>query len=55
MDSGNHKMDGFSTFPFKVNFLNYEFELLTKGSIIVKDDVWIDFGLPVLLGVTIGQ
>lgn len=52
---GNHKMDSFSTFPFKVKFLNYEVEALTKGPIIVKDDVWIGFGSFVLSGVTIGQ
>lgn len=48
-------MDSFSTFPFKVKFLNYKFEALTKGPIIVKDDVWIGFGSLVLSGVTIGQ
>lgn len=48
-------MDSFSTFPFKVKFLNYEVEALTKGPIIVKDDVWIGFGSFVLSGVTIGQ
>lgn len=55
MAGGNHKMDSFSTFPFKVKFLNYKFEALTKGPIIVKDDVWIGFGSLVLSGVTIGQ
>lgn len=55
MGGGNHRMDSFSTFPFKVKFLNYDFEALTKGPIIVKDDVWIGFGSLILSGVTIGQ
>lgn len=52
---GNHNMNSFSTFPFKVKFLNYEFEARTKGPIIVKDDVWIGTNVLVLSGITIGQ
>lgn len=55
MGGENHKIDSFSTFPFKVKLLNYEFEALIKGPIIVKDDVWIGFGSLILSGITIGQ
>lgn len=55
MGGGNHNMNSFSTFPFKVKFLNYRFEAQTKGPIVVEDDVWIGTNVLVLSGVTIGQ
>lgn len=52
---GEHQYNNFSTFPFKVLFLNQTTEALTKGAIIVEDDVWIGNGATILSGVTIGK
>lgn len=53
--ASEHNYKSLSTFPFKVKFLGAENEAGSKGSIIVKDDVWIGFGAIILSGVTIGQ
>ena len=53
--SSEHPYKGISTFPFKVYFLDYQLEAVSKGSIIVKDDVWIATNAIILSGVTIGQ
>jgi acetyltransferase-like isoleucine patch superfamily enzyme len=52
---GNHAMDCFSTFPWKVKYLGQEREALTKGSIVVGDDVWIGNRATILSGSQIGQ
>jgi GT2 family glycosyltransferase/acetyltransferase-like isoleucine patch superfamily enzyme len=52
---GEHQYNNFSTYPFKVLFLNQITEALTKGEIIVEDDVWIGNGATILSGVTIGK
>jgi acetyltransferase-like isoleucine patch superfamily enzyme len=52
---GNHAMDGLSTFPSKVKYFGYEHEALTKGPIIVGDDVWIGNRATILSGSRIGQ
>ena len=52
---GNHEIDTFTTFPFKVKFFGEKMEAKTKGSIIVKDDVWIGTNSLILSGVVIGQ
>lgn len=52
---GNHRYDTLSTYPFKVMVLGEKEEALTKGAIIVEDDVWIAVGVIVLSGVTIGK
>ena len=51
---GEHCYNVFSTYPFKKKFLN-EKETLSKGNIIIDDDVWIGFGATILSGVHIGQ
>ena len=51
---GEHNYKNLSTYPFKKKFLNIE-ETLSKGDIIVEDDVWIGYGVTILSGVTIGQ
>ena len=38
---GNHRMNIFSTFPFKAKFCGAKVDSLSKGKIIVEDDVWI--------------
>lgn len=50
-----HPLSNISTFPFKSLLLRQGFEALSKGDIIVKDDVWIGYGATILSGVTIGQ
>jgi len=51
---GEHNYKNLSTYPFKKKFINEE-ETLTKGDIIVGDDVWIGYGAVILSGVKIGQ
>lgn len=54
--SSEHRMDTISTFPFKVKVTKEaECEGISKGNIVVCDDVWIGFGSTILSGVTIGQ
>lgn len=52
---GNHKYTSFSTFPYKVFVFGEEKEALSKGPIIVEDDVWIGMGSIILSGVRLGQ
>ncbi|HBI63202.1 MAG TPA: acetyltransferase [Lachnospiraceae bacterium] len=54
--SADHYTSYISTFPFKVKALGIaETEGVSKGNIIVDDDVWIGYGSAVLSGVHIGQ
>jgi acetyltransferase-like isoleucine patch superfamily enzyme len=53
---GNHNTDCLFTFPIKNKFgYSRENEALTKGKIIIEDDVWIGVGATLLSGITIGQ
>lgn len=63
--SANHKMDGFSTYPF-MNFMMNENttgadivkmfeESQNKGDVIVGNDVWIGFESIIMPGVKIGD
>ena len=51
----DHRIDCISTFPFLVHCLNHSAEAITKGDIVVEDDVWIGYRATVLSGVRIGQ
>lgn len=51
---GEHTSKSFSTFPFEYYFKN-EVSAVTKGPIVIKDDVWIGTDSIILSGVTIGQ
>ncbi len=51
----DHEMDHISTYPFKVMYMGEENESVSKGDIIVDDDVWIGHGSIILSGVHIGQ
>lgn len=52
----DHRMDCVSTFPFKYRILhNVKYEAVSKGDIIVGDDVWIGHRSIILSGVKIGQ
>ncbi len=53
--SSNHPYKGLSTYPFKVMLLDHEFEAVSKGDIVIKDDVWLGINSIILSGVTIGQ
>ncbi len=50
-----HSTNHISTFPFKVMVLGEKFEALSKGDIVIDDDVWIGYGSTILSGVHIGQ
>ena len=51
----DHYTNHISTFPFKVKVLGEKQEGVSKGDIIVEDDVWIGYGATILSGVHIGQ
>lgn len=53
--SADHSMNHISTFPYKVKVLGDALEGISKGDIIVSDDVWIGYGATILSGVYIGQ
>lgn len=54
--SSDHPTNYISTFPFKVMCTEEaSYEAISKGDIIVDDDVWIGYGATVLSGVHIGQ
>lgn len=55
LGGGNHDLDIFTTFPYKVKFQNAASEATSKGPIIVGDDVWIGQGAFILSGIEIGQ
>jgi acetyltransferase-like isoleucine patch superfamily enzyme/glycosyltransferase involved in cell wall biosynthesis len=52
---GNHAMNGITTFPIKVKYFGHQNEALTKGPIVVGDDVWIGNRAIILSGTKIGQ
>jgi acetyltransferase-like isoleucine patch superfamily enzyme len=52
---GEHRQDRLFTYPFRERFLGDYREALTKGAVLVEDDVWIGFGATVLSGVKIGR
>jgi len=53
--SSEHGYKRLSTYPFKVQYLGWEKEALSKGDIILEDDVWVGYGAIILSGVTIGK
>lgn len=52
---GEHDYSKISTYPFGVMYRLCDMEAITKGPIVIKDDVWIGFGSVILSGVTVGQ
>jgi virginiamycin A acetyltransferase len=58
---GNHPTDWISSFPFGVVFDDFKErhysqpEKLSKGDVIIGDDVWIGINATILSGVTIGD
>lgn len=61
MNGANHKLDGFSTYPFQIFGNGWERvtpqagELPYKGDTIVGNDVWIGYEAIVMPGVQIGD
>ncbi|HET0942357.1 TPA: CatB-related O-acetyltransferase [Streptococcus pneumoniae] len=53
--SADHYINQFSTYPFKSKVFDQGDEGVSKGDIIIEDDVWIGFRSTILSGVTIGQ
>lgn len=51
----DHYTNHISSFPFKVKVLGESYEGVSKGDIIVDDDVWIGYGATIMSGVHIGQ
>jgi len=52
---GNHPYSGITTYPVKVKLLGHAREALTKGPIVIGDDVWLGHRSLILSGVTIAQ
>lgn len=52
--SVDHRLDFVSTYPFKAKFFNGQ-DAVSKGDIVVDDDVWFGYGATILSGVHIGQ
>lgn len=55
LGGGEHNYKLFSTYPFKVKFMNEKTESFAKGDIIIEDDVWIGLNSMILSGVRIGR
>jgi len=61
MNGANHKMDGFSTYPFAIFGNGWEIvdpspeELPYKGDTIIGNDVWIGYEAVIMPGVNIGD
>lgn len=54
--SADHYINTISTFPFKVKVTrSVANEGVSKGDIVVDDDVWIGYGATIMSGVHIGQ
>lgn len=53
--ANDHYTNHLSTYPFKTKILNYSAEAISKGDIVVEDDVWIGERAIILSGVHIGQ
>lgn len=55
MLGADHPIDLVSTYPFKSKILNNGIDAISKGNIVVDDDVWIGENAMILSGVHIGQ
>lgn len=53
--SADHYTGHISSYPFKVKIMEADQEGISKGDIIVEDDVWIGYGATIMSGVHIGQ
>ena len=60
MASANHKLDGFSTYPFGIFGAGWEKEndlslLLNKGDTVVGNDIWFGYGSTIMPAISIGD
>lgn len=55
MTDGEHSYKNISTYPFATRYFNKSIDTLSKGDIIIGDDVWIGYGAIIMSGVNIGQ
>lgn len=55
MLSADHITNYVSTFPYKVKIMGEPLEGLSKGDIVIEDDVWLGYGATIMSGVHIGQ
>lgn len=53
--SADHAIDRVSTYPFQTYYGEGGYEGVSKGNIVLEDDVWVGFGATILSGVHIGQ
>lgn len=53
--NNDHPTDHISTYPFKTRLLHDKPEAISKGDIIIHDDVWIGINATIMSGVEIGQ
>lgn len=54
--NADHYTNTVTTYPFKVRILHsVSYEGVSKGNIIIDDDVWIGYGAIIMSGVHIGQ
>ena len=51
----DHQTNTVSTYPFRRKMLHEGDEAVSKGNIVVDDDVWIGYGAAILSGIHIGQ
>jgi len=51
----DHYVNHISSYPFRYMVASGELEGVSKGNIVIDDDVWIGFGATILSGVHIGQ
>ncbi|MDS3862420.1 Vat family streptogramin A O-acetyltransferase [Thermosynechococcaceae cyanobacterium BACA0444] len=60
MNGGNHKMSGFSTYPFEIFGHSWQRVMPEpdaypyKGDTVIGDDVWIGYGATIMPGIKIG-
>lgn len=61
MNGANHKLDGFSTYPFQIFGNGWEKvapqpeEMPYKGNTVIGNDVWIGYETVIMLGVQVGN
>ena len=51
----DHPTNTLFTYPFRRKLLNGNPEAISKGNIIIEDDVWIGYGVIIMSGVHIGR
>lgn len=53
--NAGHPTNTICSYPFKVMVMHKNSEAISKGDIIVDDDVWIGYGATIMSGIHIGQ